>query len=112
PIWGLLANAAPPAAAPFKNPRRPTEFFVDFPILMLLKESTDAEVRPLASIEYGFQCMAKDSRESRRGELPTHCSLNCASAGISLAGLDSGSVLMYAWMSASCWSVRTLAEKD
>src|SRR5579872_2594353 len=29
---GLAANAAAPAAAPFRKPRRPTEFFVDFAI--------------------------------------------------------------------------------
>ena len=38
--------------------------------------------------------------------------LSSSISGISLAGGESGSVLMYAQMSANCWSERTLAEKD
>lgn len=39
-------------------------------------------------------------------------SLNWSKAGMSFAGFDSGRVLIYAWMSVSCWSDSTLAEND
>src|SRR5439155_25741540 len=37
---GLATSAASPAAAPFKKPRRPTESFLDFPIVKSYGEMT------------------------------------------------------------------------